>query len=167
MLFDAYLYASVDSLVALTLRTAYSHAFDCFGVSPKGELRSPSSRLARLLKPFGVKPRQLWINEANTRGYDAEGFASDTCAPYLKRDARTLEDARPGSRSQAPFSVSNVASVLSDASRRRGSRPLIGDARYPRVLADTVRGGQITEVECEQQYALHDAVAAARAERGS
>jgi hypothetical protein len=46
-LFDAYLYASEDSRVALTVWAAYSHAFDCFGVSPILDLSSPTKRCGK------------------------------------------------------------------------------------------------------------------------
>jgi hypothetical protein len=38
--------------------------------------------LARLLRPFGVSPRQLWIDEANRRGYDLADF-TEAFAAYL------------------------------------------------------------------------------------
>lgn len=31
-------------------------------------------RLARILRPFGISSRQLWIDESNNRGYDREDF---------------------------------------------------------------------------------------------
>jgi hypothetical protein len=37
---------------------------------PKG----PASRLARMLKPFGVKPKEIWLNGEKTRGYEQAAF---------------------------------------------------------------------------------------------
>jgi putative DNA primase/helicase len=67
----------------------------------KDELKSPAARLAKLLKPFGIKPEQVWIDGKNVRGYDAESFRVDTVAVYLRKDARDARDARPGCRSGA------------------------------------------------------------------
>ena len=39
-------------------------------------------QLAGLLAPFGVKPKQLWINGEKTRGYELKDFR-DTFARYL------------------------------------------------------------------------------------
>jgi hypothetical protein len=33
-------------------------------------------KLARVLRPFGISPQQLWVNERNFRGYRREGFRS-------------------------------------------------------------------------------------------
>ena len=33
-------------------------------------------KLARMLRPFEIFPRQLWVGEANVRGYDYEDFKS-------------------------------------------------------------------------------------------
>ncbi len=47
--------------------------------------------LARLLKPFEVKPRQLWIGQVNCRGYELEDFG-DAFSRYLgTQSARVLE----------------------------------------------------------------------------
>ena len=45
--FDAYLYGSEENLVALTVWAAYSHVFDCFGVSPILDLTSPTKRCGK------------------------------------------------------------------------------------------------------------------------
>jgi hypothetical protein len=49
--------------------------------------------LARLLRPFGVSPRQLWIDEVNRRGYDSADFA-EAFATYLP-PRQTLEAIEP------------------------------------------------------------------------
>ena len=46
-LFDAYLYAQTRSADALALWTAYSHVFDCFGLSPNLDLSSPTMRCGK------------------------------------------------------------------------------------------------------------------------
>jgi hypothetical protein len=39
-----------------------------------GRTKGPATRLARLLKPFDIKPKQLWIEGGKVRGYTAEMF---------------------------------------------------------------------------------------------
>jgi hypothetical protein len=41
-----------------------------------GQIKSPASKLARLLRPFDVEPKQLKIDGTNERGYEASAFAS-------------------------------------------------------------------------------------------
>jgi 5S rRNA maturation endonuclease (ribonuclease M5) len=41
-------------------------------------------------------------------------------------------------------------------------RPLIGDEMYSLLLADAVQNGHLTDIEAEQQHALHEAVVVAR-----
>lgn len=59
----------------------------------RGEPLTPRG-LARLLGPFDVRPRQLWIDGAKTRGYERDDF-TDTWARYL-----TADDAPP--RTESP-----------------------------------------------------------------
>ncbi|MDA2928290.1 DUF3631 domain-containing protein, partial [Acidobacteria bacterium AH-259-G07] len=46
------------------------------------------AQVARLLAPFGIKPKQLWIDEKNQRGYRLEWF-EDAFRRYLPRNARS------------------------------------------------------------------------------
>jgi hypothetical protein len=83
----------------------------------KDEPKGPAAKLSRLLKPFGVKPRQLWIDGQKQRGFDADDFRSDMCAPYLQKDGRHGRDGRTGSSSQAGSTVSTVPTVFSGGAR--------------------------------------------------
>lgn len=40
-----------------------------------GHYRGPAARLARLLRPFGIEPKQLWLDGRKERGYEAATFA--------------------------------------------------------------------------------------------
>jgi hypothetical protein len=51
------------------------------------------TKLARLLRPFGISPQQLWLDEKNFRGYRREDFKS-AFARYLPPD--TARTARSG-----------------------------------------------------------------------
>jgi putative DNA primase/helicase len=122
----------------------------------KGETKGPSAQLARLLRPFGINPRQLWIDEENKRGYDADWFDSDAVAPYLEAAPSLARDARDESRRHAGSSVPNDPSVKPEASR--GDIPVLGDEPYPVLLANATRDGYITRAEAGLAYAVHQAV---------
>jgi len=40
-----------------------------------GEFRGPAARLAKMLRQFEIRPKQLWIDGHNQRGYEAAMFA--------------------------------------------------------------------------------------------
>ncbi len=53
--------------------------------------RGPAARLASLLRPFGIKPGQLWLHGQKVRGYAAEDF--EKAAAYIAvGDGRTGGD---------------------------------------------------------------------------
>lgn len=116
----------------------------------KGEVKSSAARLAKLLKPFGIKPEQVWIDGKNVRGYDAERFRVDTVAVYLQKDARDVRDARPGSRSEAGSSVPSISSVSSEGASAHGSngapRPDDDDFADEIALLDRLRTAPINEL---------------------
>lgn len=39
-----------------------------------GRIKAPGARLAKLLKPFGPEPKQLWIDGRKERGYESQAF---------------------------------------------------------------------------------------------
>jgi hypothetical protein len=120
----------------------------------KDEPKTPAASLSRLLKPFGIRPKQLWIEEANVRGYEADDFKSDTCAPYLEKDARDAKDARTESSSQAGSSVPSGSSVNSE-----GAHTHVGDdlAEPICVICDLrpIAGGpcSLRCAECQERSA--------------
>jgi hypothetical protein len=46
------------------------------------QTKGPASQLARKLKPYGIKPEQLWLNGGKTRGYRRSDF-EDSWGRYL------------------------------------------------------------------------------------
>ena len=53
---------------------------------PKG----PASRLARMLKPFAVKPKEIWLDGQKTRGYERAAFEvawARYCPPTVAQEA--------------------------------------------------------------------------------
>ncbi len=120
----------------------------------RGELKGPSARLAKLLKPFGVKPKQLWIDDANTRGYDADDWRTDTVSPYLEKDARDAKDARPRTAREASSSVPNVPNVFSGVPET----PVSGDPGFPDWIDAKLQDGWITKAEWLERRKLHHAV---------
>jgi hypothetical protein len=121
----------------------------------RGELKSPAARLAKILKPFGIKPRQLKIEGEKTRGYDLEDFASDAVAVYLHKDGTDGTQGTSGPSSDAGCTVRNARTVFSG--------PLLGDELYPLLLADAARDGHLTETEADQQHQVHKLVLEAAA----
>jgi hypothetical protein len=78
-----------------------------------GKTTAPASRLAHLLKPYGVEPKQLKIKGEKVRGYERAAFA-DAWKRYLDpgtdsadgtqvlRRSEAISDAEPGSVNLAP-----------------------------------------------------------------
>ena len=120
----------------------------------KGELKSPAARLARLLKPFGVKPTQLWIDGTKHRGYDAEHFEEATAAVYLENQGRDGEDGRPESPSHAGSTVPTSHTDFLRA-QRNGHPPPGDDPGYLTAIFAAFETGHITEGEWHTANQLH------------
>jgi 5S rRNA maturation endonuclease (ribonuclease M5) len=75
--------------------------------------KGPAGRLAKLLKPYGVKPEQLWTGEGKVRGYRRAAFV-DAWTRYLP--PTDLQDGRPvDRRSEALFDPdAETAEIASD-----------------------------------------------------
>lgn len=79
-----------DRLLTTDILTALNKRDD----APWGNLRGETldaRRLARLLKPYGVKPDQVWIDGANQKGYMRSWFA-DAWARYVPEDTDGDDD---------------------------------------------------------------------------
>ena len=83
--------------------------------------KAVASAIAYRLKPFGIGPEQLWIDEANVRGYRFNETFEACVRTYLDFDARDARDARNESRSQAVPSVPSVSSDQFGAPRAYAS----------------------------------------------
>jgi hypothetical protein len=131
----------------------------------KGETKGPSASLAKLLRPFDIRPRQLWIGERNERGYDAEDFRRETVLAYLEKDASDARDPRNESPSQAGSSVLSGPSVFLDGARTREQPPpgaetneripVAGEPGYLMVIDRTFSADHLTEAELRELQALH------------
>jgi hypothetical protein len=106
--------ATVDVLTELVRREDAPWAKRWEAKLAKDEPKGPAAGLAKLLRPFGIRAKQLWIDEQNVRGYEADDFRRDTVAAYLEKDARDAKHARPGSSSQAVSSVPSGPNVFSE-----------------------------------------------------
>lgn len=62
------------------------------------DIRGPSAALAKLLKPFGIRPRKLRVEgqAEPVRGYDVEWFEADAVAPFLADAGNAPEDGTDG-----------------------------------------------------------------------
>jgi Protein of unknown function (DUF3631) len=88
------------------------------------KIKAPASALAKILKPFGIKPDQVWIDGKKTRGYRREHLET-VALTYLEIDGRNGSNGRTGSSSQAVPTVPTVPTVLEnplvDASESAGN----------------------------------------------
>jgi hypothetical protein len=126
----------------------------------KGELRSPAASLSRLLRPFGIKPKQLWIEERKVRGYDAEDFTADGVAVYLEKDGMDGRDGRSCSSTQAGSTVPTEPTVISGGARE--DAPRLGDNGYLDLLEAAFQAGHVTDQERRQARLVHLACAGSR-----
>jgi Protein of unknown function (DUF3631) len=127
-----------------------------------------ASAIAYRLKPFGIGPEQLWIDESNVRGYQFSETFEACVRTYLDLDARDARDARDESSSQAIPSDPSVSSVLFEAPRAHvsskldailpgtnGSAPLPGDDDFLDYIAVAVHAGHITTDEALERERVH------------
>jgi hypothetical protein len=124
----------------------------------KGEVQGPAAHLARLLRPFGIKPQQVWIGGHNVRGYDAEAFTAEGVAVYLENAPRGARAARPGSTSHAVSSGPSGPSGFSGGASANGRSPLPGDDGYLDWLYPKQRDGWITAAEFNAASRAHSFV---------
>jgi len=120
----------------------------------RGELKGPAADLARMLRPFGVRPKQLWIEERKERGYEAEDFRAPHVSPYLQKTVGTVKTVESASFGGASSTVPTGPTEFSGGARE-GMPPRLGDEMFPVLLANAVRDGHITEAEAETRHALH------------
>ncbi len=146
--------ATVDILVYLIAKDEGPWAKWWEAQVAKGELKGPSARLAKLLKPFGIKPKQLWIDDKKVRGYDAADFTTETVSAYLEKDGRDGRDGRTEARSGAGSTVPTVPTVFLEGGRE-GARPLPGDDGYLAGMFAVFEAGHITEGEWKQAELAH------------
>src|SRR5262249_3046062 len=126
--------------------------------------------LARRLRPFGVIPKSVRLDDGKTpKGYTLDQF-KDAFARYLGELNATTPQPASAQRSQPKSSATNddlVADkrqrdpasangcgVVADKSPGTTRRPVIGDEMYLVMLLNAARDGHITNAEAEDQYAL-------------
>lgn len=69
-----------------------------------GRTKGPASRLAKMLKPFGVIPKKMRIGESTVRGYERQDFA-EAWARYLPPEQRNngTRNRNPGPDQAVPL----------------------------------------------------------------
>jgi Protein of unknown function (DUF3631) len=87
---DAFDAEGADRLRTIDILTALNARDDAPWGSLRGEALGARG-LARLLKPYGVKPDQVWIDGANQKGYMRSWFA-DAWARYVPEDTDGDDD---------------------------------------------------------------------------
>jgi putative DNA primase/helicase len=119
----------------------------------KGEMQGPATRLARLLRPFGIRPGQLWVDGQNVRGYAREDFTAAGVAPYL--EARPAVPPQGARAARAARPRINAGAGSSGSSTSNGHVPLPGDHDFPAYITGAYVAGHITEDERLERLQLH------------
>ena len=111
--------ATEDLLLALVNRGDDSPWARWWGEDvERGQIKRPGSQLARKLKPFGIEPKQIWVNEGdkkgNKKGYRFSDFedawgryfpSKNGSSPFTpQQKARTLERRSEPISAQVPTS---------------------------------------------------------------
>lgn len=117
-----------------------------------GHTKRPASRLAKILRPFGIEPKQLWIDGRNERGYQRSDL-EPVWARYLSplpntppTDPRTL-DARPDPSSDQP------SNDLASPAGERGPSDSVDDGTCPACGARSAAKGYKGHAEgCPYYY---------------
>lgn len=84
-----------------------------------GQTKGPGSQLARKLKPYGIKPEQLWLDGKKIRGYRRSDF-DDAWGRYLpsklsttvqppEKDGRTVDRRSEGISGQYQFEAKSAS----------------------------------------------------------
>jgi Protein of unknown function (DUF3631) len=171
---DVFLERVVDRLPSATLASLLGE----IETSPWGDLWGKpldARGLARRLKPFGVIPRTIRLDDGTTpKGYLHEQFA-DVSARYLseierhtattridKPVAADLDPPHTTIEEQPDPAPANGCGGVADKPTQKPPRPLIGDGyAYWRFLVAALEADAITDAESDEQYALHKLVTAA------
>jgi hypothetical protein len=114
----------------------------------EGRAKGPAGRLAKSLKPFGIRPEQIWTGDGKTRGYRRAAFV-DAWTRYLPptdlEDGRTVER-----RSEALFDPeAEKANMPSDQATTvlPFSETVEGSVGAPGSV-DPAAGGRDTRARC-------------------
>jgi hypothetical protein len=92
--------------------------------------------LARQLGPFGAKPKQLWIDGMNVRGYEAADLA-DAWARYLPSDAPPPDTPPPSARTaRTRASTASAPNGEALAGDNSSASEIPGNPRHQGILAD-------------------------------
>jgi hypothetical protein len=111
--------------------------------------------VARLLKPYGVRSRDVWVDEKSCKGYRAEDFAEawKRYAPEVSSQARGPR----GPRDPSADGDSNLADLADLADRNGASATHAHSNGRPRertleeALPDLIADGTLIEVEEEEE----------------
>ena len=96
-------------------------------------------QVARLLKPFGARPRLLWIDDKTQRGYDRAEL-EDTFSRYLPTDPL----------GSLPHNDLDPLSIRKEDTKPNGSETT-GNPRGSGILTDLTDDGEGTQRTCESE----------------
>jgi len=120
------------------------------------QTKGPASQLARKLKPYAIKPEQLWLSGNKVRGYRRSAFADSwsrylqselsPTAPTPNKDGRTVDrrsqanshlgdGSVESSTDQDPTDLPFEQSAVGRGAGKGDSRPTVEDGSPPRPVA--------------------------------
>ncbi len=114
-------------------------------------------KLSQLLRVYRIRTMSVWVDGAKRQGYKLEQFVD----AFTRVGSRGSRGSRPSSSIEAAPTPPTPPTPLLREKGQNG-RPPIGDPWYQVMLANAVDGGHLTETEGDQQFALHEVVAASR-----
>ena len=131
----AYVFAPEERLVAITLWTAYSHVFDCFGISPILDISSPTKRcgksttivVARHSMPGAALEREHHACRVVPGGAGVETDALDRRGGHVRENERRAAR-HPQRRAHARHRVRG-------AGGRRLNEPRLFSTWAPKIVA--------------------------------
>jgi 5S rRNA maturation endonuclease (ribonuclease M5) len=112
-----------------------------------GKTKGPASRLAYLLKGYGIKPKQLKIDGENTRGYAREGFV-EAWTRYLTPGSDSQDATLLPRRSEGLF---NPDADLANMAPEQGGSEVASGNTLPGSVADD---GQAPAVATDPEQAF-------------
>src|SRR5262249_12317536 len=89
-------------------------------------LKSAATRLAKLLKPYGVKPRKIRVGDETVRGYYRADFA-EAWKRYLPNSLPSLREDGTNGTDGTNSSLTETSCSASDAARRNVPSSLVQD----------------------------------------
>jgi hypothetical protein len=94
-------------------------------------LNGPASRLARIIRPFGIKAEKIWFDDGTKNGVTIRGFKAEDLKPVFERYLSPTESESPDPPEKSEGWKGAGQSVVSDESRETEQAPDQGPSNLP------------------------------------